>query len=64
MGTTDIASLLEKGADLSAKNSVGGTPLHWAARYGKIVSVELLAKAGAMNDLIMMVKRPRMLRRA
>jgi hypothetical protein len=39
--------LIEFGADVSVKNMVGQTPLHWAAGTGAYLIVELLLEAGA-----------------
>ena len=39
--------LLDKGAQLEAKNKIGGTPLHYAAVYGHIEIVHLLCDRGA-----------------
>jgi len=39
--------LLDKGAQLEAKDSVGWTPLHWAASQGHIEIVRLLCDRGA-----------------
>ena len=39
--------LLDKGAQLEAKDGNGGTPLHWAARQGHIEIVRLLCDRGA-----------------
>ena len=39
--------LIDKGAQLEAKNRVGMTPLHWAANRGRVEIVRLLCDRGA-----------------
>jgi uncharacterized protein len=43
----EAARLIEAGADVNAADSLGTTPLMWAARYGDAVLVERLIEAGA-----------------
>jgi hypothetical protein len=42
--------LVENGADLSARNGAGATALHFAAMFGRLVLVDLLAEAGTDVD--------------
>ena len=42
-----IEPLIAKGADVNAKDKDGGTPLHYAAKYGRKETVELLIAKGA-----------------
>jgi ankyrin repeat protein len=39
--------LLKKGADVNHRGWMGGTPLHWAAGYGRADTVDLLLRHGA-----------------
>ena len=39
--------LIDAGADIEAKDSMGRSPLHWACRSGALDVVKLLVKAGA-----------------
>jgi uncharacterized protein len=43
----EAVRLIEGGADVNAADSLGTTPLMWAARYGDVVVVERLIEAGA-----------------
>ena len=43
----DAVRLIAAGADVNAADSLGTTPLMWAARYGDAVLVERLIEAGA-----------------
>ncbi|CAK9253994.1 unnamed protein product, partial [Sphagnum jensenii] len=44
-GYLDVTKVfLEKGADAKATNKDGNTPLHWAARYGKLEVVKYLVE--------------------
>ncbi len=40
--TEQVRALLNKGANVNAKNQAGGTPLHTAAYNGRINTVQLL----------------------
>ncbi|KNC51486.1 ankyrin [Thecamonas trahens ATCC 50062] len=42
-----VTALLEHGADVEVRNGRGATPLHLAAKYGRIGPVEILLKAKA-----------------
>ena len=42
-----VSLLLEKGADVNAKNNDGWTPLHWASENGHEAIVSLLLEKGA-----------------
>jgi ankyrin repeat protein len=43
----EVIRLIDAGADVNAADSLGTTPLMWAARYGDAVLVERLIEAGA-----------------
>ncbi len=45
--TAGIKALLDKGADVNAKNNNGVTALIWASKKGHTGIVQLLKKAGA-----------------
>ncbi|MBU2868958.1 ankyrin repeat domain-containing protein [Pacificibacter marinus] len=51
----NIFILANAGADLSARDNHGGTPLHVASQFGTPENVEMLLKAGAngaaLNDV-------------
>ncbi len=47
-----VTLLIEKGADVNAKNKYDYTPLHWAAKHGHTASAEILIKAGAKLDIV------------
>lgn len=42
-----LKALLKAGANVSAKNSAGETPLHWACSDGNLEAVQALVEAGA-----------------
>ena len=42
---------LAAGTDVNAKDTVGGTPLHWAAHHGHKETVELLIAKGGCECL-------------
>jgi ankyrin repeat protein len=42
--------LIDKGAQVEARNINGSTPLHYAARYGRVEIVRLLCNRGADAD--------------
>jgi ankyrin repeat protein len=44
-----VKALLEKGADVQAKNSDGWTPLHWACRFGHHDIAAMLRAKGAVE---------------
>jgi len=46
-----IKRLLEVGAEISAQDKNGLTPLHWAARYGNIEAIRVLISSGADVDI-------------
>ena len=50
-----VRTLIEEGADVTARQGDGATALHWAAYWGEIESADLLIRAGAdvnaANDL-------------
>ena len=46
-----IDLLVQYGASLGAKNSLGNTPLHVAASQGQIDAVRVLLKRGAEKDI-------------
>jgi len=43
----EVRELLEKGADVNAKDEEGRTPLHWAAGNGYVEVARLLIEHGA-----------------
>ena len=45
-----VATLLERGADVHAKNYWAGTALHMACKRGQVSAIVLLRKAGAEKD--------------
>ncbi|MCY3846744.1 MAG: ankyrin repeat domain-containing protein [Acidobacteria bacterium] len=45
-----LRTLIEEGADPSAAEGDGATPLHWAVRWDDAEAVELLLRAGAAVD--------------
>ena len=45
--TKTIELLIDKKADLKAKDNYGKTPLHWAIGRGNTKTIELLIEAGA-----------------
>ena len=45
--TESLKNLIEKGADVNAKNKYEQTPLHLAAQYGHIETVKSLIENGA-----------------
>ncbi len=50
-GSTGIIQLLiRRGANVSAKDYAGNTPLYYAAKYGHKSSADLLVSAGASSD--------------
>ena len=51
-GYLEVASLLiERGADVNARNQLGGTPLHLAIECGETAMVDLLLRQGAAWNL-------------
>lgn len=46
-----IKVLLGYGADLGARDTMGSTSLHYAARYGDVKIVKLLLQSGASKDV-------------
>ena len=45
--TADVYSEMAKGADVTARNLDGSTPLHSAAAHGTAASIDILVAAGA-----------------
>jgi ankyrin repeat protein len=50
--TLSLRVLLEKGADINARNASGQTPLHWAADNGDVECVRFLIGHGAHIDAV------------
>ena len=48
----NIKYLLEKGANITEKDSQKRTPLHYAAKYGHTQNIEILCPAGSKNGAI------------
>ena len=42
-----IKALKEAGADVSAQDNDGSTPMHWAAQNGHVDAIKALKEAGA-----------------
>lgn len=47
-----VSLLLDHGAEVNARNVAGYTPLHWAARAGKMACARLLLERGADLDAV------------
>jgi len=45
--TTSVIALISAGIDVNAKDSLGRTPIFWAAQLGHVEIIEALAKVGA-----------------
>jgi len=50
--TDCLQALVEKGADINAKDQVGQTPLFFAAQHGPVANVEWLLKNGANLNVV------------
>ena len=50
IGTFIFKQLIDNGASVNVREDNGVTPLHYAAKYGKIVEVEYLIRGGAEID--------------